>query len=345
LTTGNLNDQVPGALGQPGTTVLYGGTADSPIQSGGQITLGYWFGDQHLFGIEGSGFYLARKASSYTASSSGVPILARPFFDTTSNTESAQYVAFAVPVLGQVVSTLAGSARIDTSTQLWGADINFRTQCFCGDWWNVGFLAGARFLGLDESLQVQENLTSLFTVSLPAIGTTNAGDNIRVTDRFGTSNQFYGGQIGSDVELRYKRWYVDFVGKLALGSSNESVTIQGATTFNTATTGMTSFNGGLLAQPTNMGHFSRQMFSIVPESKITVGYQLSDHLRIFASYNFLYWSNVVRPGDQIDRVVNSSQLPNELGPGTLAGVPRPAFAFRGSDFYAQGVSFGVELRY
>ena len=46
--------------------------------------------------------------------------------------------------------------------------------------------------------------------------------------------------------------------------------------------------------------------------------------------------------EQIDLAVNTSQPP--LG-GGLVGPARPAFSFRDSDFWAQGVSFGVEFRY
>jgi hypothetical protein len=59
-------------------------------------------------------------------------------------------------------------------------------------------------------------------------------------------------------------------------------------------------------------------------------------------YNFLYWSNVIRPGNQVDRVINPNLLPPANG---LGGPNRPTFEFHGSDFWAQGVSFGLEFRY
>jgi hypothetical protein len=60
-------------------------------------------------------------------------------------------------------------------------------------------------------------------------------------------------------------------------------------------------------------------------------------------YNFLYWSRVVRPGNQIDRVINVSQLPTSQGPGTVTSPFRPVFAFPGTDFWALGVNIGLEI--
>ena len=55
--------------------------------------------------------------------------------------------------------------------------------------------------------------------------------------------------------------------------------------------------------------------------------------------------NITVSGDQIDLTVNPTQLATPTGPGTLVGPARPAFQFDGTDFWAQGINFGMELRY
>jgi hypothetical protein len=55
----------------------------------------------------------------------------------------------------------------------------------------------------------------------------------------------------------------------------------------------------------------------------------------------MYWNDVARAGDQIDPVVNTSQLP----PGTLVGAPRPAFNFEDTHFWAHGINAGLEYRF
>ena len=56
---------------------------------------------------------------------------------------------------------------------------------------------------------------------------------------------------------------------------------------------------------------------------------------------------MVRPGEQIDRVLDETQIPNFDPPGTIApaGQNRPAVLFRQSDFWAQGMNLGLEFRY
>jgi hypothetical protein len=80
---------------------------------------------------------------------------------------------------------------------------------------------------------------------------------------------------------------------------------------------------------------------VVPEVGVTLGYQFNDHIRAFAGYNFLYWNNVARAGNQVDTSVNTNLLAPPLG----GGPSRPAFSFNGSEFWAQGVTFGIEFRY
>lgn len=52
-----------------------------------------------------------------------------------------------------------------------------------------------------------------------------------------------------------------------------------------------------------------------------------------------------RAGRQIDPVVHVSQFPIRSGNDPLVGPARPAFRFDGSDFWAQGLNFGLELKY
>ena len=88
---------------------------------------------------------------------------------------------------------------------------------------------------------------------------------------------------------------------------------------------------------------TRDRFSVVPEVGINVGYQVTDHINVFVGYSYLYWNNVVRPGNEINLALNSTRTPVSLVPPT--GPIAPIFSFRDSDFWAQGVNFGVGLRF
>jgi hypothetical protein len=77
----------------------------------------------------------------------------------------------------------------------------------------------------------------------------------------------------------------------------------------------------------------------MPEFDVTIRYHLTDSLRFMLGYTFLYWSNTLRPGDQID--LQLSQLP----PEPPAGQHRPAVLLATDDFWAQGVNLGLEYRF
>ena len=44
--------------------------------------------------------------------------------------------------------------------RLWGGDLNFRCNLYCGCWGRLDLLAGARYLELDEQLNIVEALAA-----------------------------------------------------------------------------------------------------------------------------------------------------------------------------------------
>jgi hypothetical protein len=106
-----------------------------------------------------------------------------------------------------------------------------------------------------------------------------------------------------------------------------------------------NFQGGLLALNSNIGNHARDRFSFVPELTLTAGYNLLDHVRVFGGYNILGWTSVVRPGDQIDTGLDETRIPNFPSNQTPLNVARPAVPFKTSNFWAQGLNLGLEVRY
>ena len=86
---------------------------------------------------------------------------------------------------------------------------------------------------------------------------------------------------------------------------------------------------------------------MLPEVGVNVGYQVTDSLRAFTGYNFLFLSSVLRPGDVIDPVIDITNVPR-FGQGLNpipSGLNRPAPILNDSTYWAQGISFGLEWRY
>jgi len=206
----------------------------------------------------------------------------------------------------------------------------------------IDFIFGLRYTNLDESLIITEDLQ---TIESPTPSPPPPNTDIYLQDRFFTENQFFGGEIGFLWEWEYRRWSLEFLSKLAIGNNQQKVHISGMTVTEThLAPASIKTNSGLLAQPSNVGDYSRNEFSVIPEIGATVGFQLTPRLRLTGGYTLVYWGNVVRPGDQIDLYVNPDYLESTLT-GNEGPPFSPAFAFNDTDLWAQGINVGGELRW
>lgn len=187
---------------------------------------------------------------------------------------------------------------------------------------------------LAESLIINEDLTD------PA-----SGIGFDITDSFRTNTQFNGFNFGILYRRQRGCWSLDLAGKIGVGSNRQTVTINGTTIQSQNGTGNPAQVGGLLAQRTNIGTYDRSRFSVLPEFEVKLGYNWTSNLRFTAGYTFIYWSNVARPGDQIDLDVNPNLLPPENTTANPFGALRPAFAFQERDYWVQGLSLGMEYRF
>jgi len=358
VTTGPADADNPAALGAPGTVVLfpqeeteYGGFA------GGRWSAGFWCDACETLGFEVSGFVTEQRANTFRAASdaSGAPVLAVPFVDAQTGLENVSFITFP--------GNFSGGVQVASTARLWGMEGNLLTNTYktvvrwgdqplpLGDL-RVDLLGGFRYASLTESLSINQTSAVLAGGAADFAGATVlAPDVLGINDGFQTRSQFYGGQVGARAEFARGPFYLDVLAKAALGDSHESVRVTGNSTLQpVGPDGLPSgprltAPGGLLATATNIGRVERDRFGFLPECRIGLGWQPCPQFRIFAGYTFLYWSDVVRAGDQIDRVVNLTQVPTSATFGSLTGPARPFVPFKTTDFWAQGVDFGVELRY
>ncbi len=334
LVTTSPNNTVQAAAGvlDQETTTLFGGDLLTASRSGGRIRFGRWLGQGRCLGVEGEYFALGDINDNFVGNSTGDPILARPFFNALTSAEDSELIAFPGVVGGTVTANAQGSLQSAGVRMLWnlcqsGAPINLCSVERCES--RLDLLLGYRFLRLDESLQMREQLTSQLT-SDPG--------TFDITDSFATQNRFHGGEVGVSRTEGYRRWTLDMLAKIAFGNVHQSVSINGNTVIDDGT-GAQAFSGGLLAQRTNIGNYSRDRFALIPELGVTIGYQLTPCWQANFGYSLIYWDRTVRAGEQIDRTVNPNLLPPEVDP--FSGPLRPAFAFQENSFWAQGMSFGM----
>jgi hypothetical protein len=320
-----------GVVGAPGTTTLLGGNSiNSDVHSGGRFAVGGWLDCDQRLGVEIGGFFLGGKTVTrgvVTGTDAVGPTIGFPFFNLT--TGAPDFFALSEPTVS------SGTATETLFQRLFGFSANgllgLGQPCNCCDCCHdsrerprLYLLGGFRYVELDEDFGL---VTS--TTGFP--GGEQAGFTSVHGDQINAQNRFYGGNGGVRVEYWSGPWYFAATGQVALGWTHESVDLGGITT--TTMGGVTTVTpmSGILVHPSNAGRFTRDRFAVLPEATLNAGVNVTSWAALFVGYNFLYLSDAVRPGQSIDSGFN--------------GTTRPAPILHSTDFWAQGINFGVALRF
>jgi hypothetical protein len=380
LTTGAPSQG--GVLGASSTLVLAGNGSIGYNALNGMTLWGDFWGDaDRRFGMAIDGFYSENKtiSSKFAMTGNGpggigsadIPILARPFIDSTFGPTSL--------VLGGP-NTGISSAVVSTSSQTWSIEASamfnlFRTAPDQKWFMSTDLLVGYNFTELRETLAVSSvtningsTSSPIFSinpatgfpiqsgllvtpVSVPVggVSVTSPGQ-IAITDRFTTSNLFNGTTVGIRNEFRYGMFSVETIGKIAMGDMQQNVEISGFTYVQNMTTvdrvgSLGTAYGGLLANNSNIGRFSHNDFAVIPEATINFGVNITRSLSLFVGYNYLYMNHIVRPGDQINPTVNTSGVPLSGNYGLNGTTPVPHINFNYTDYWLMGANFGMSFKY
>lgn len=327
LTTSTDTDDA-GILGRPTTRTLFGNELlNEGNRSGGRFTLGCWMDPYQDAGLEVTYIYLGDSTDVFESGLTSNSILARPFFDSGDGVESSWLLAQP----GQ----LQGSATVTAKNQFTSLEALVRRRLFDDCSSRINMLVGYRYASLRDQLSINDHRVRTGTSAIEPIGT-----QIDQFDFFEGNNTFHGFEIGFVNEVHYNNWSLELLTKLALGNTRSEIGIDGHTdlTYNGTTTTTT---GGLLTQATNIGQYQRDNFTVMPELGLTLGYDVTRHLRATVGYSFIYWSKVVRAGDQIDTNVNLPATAGQLP----TGAQQPAASFKTTDFWAQGLNVGFQYNF
>ena len=316
-----------GVLGQSGTSILFGdGGLNGDSRSGGSITFSMWLDPAEMQGVDFSYLGLETETETFRATDGDFSIVARPFFNIINDAQDARLIAF--PGLTQ------GSVSVSASTEFQAAEVVVRRIAERSETSDLFFVAGYRFSELEDSLRILESTRSL---SGPTSGAT-----FDLLDQFDTRNSFHGGELGlTYVGYAPHGWSMELNAKVAFGSTQAWARVFGQTTTTGVAGGVNTAPGGLLTQSTNLGEFEDDEFSTVSEFGVTLRRQLNCQWSATVGYRLLYWSDVLRAGEQMDLRINTSQIP----PGTLSGEALPRSPLAMSEFWAQGLQFGLEYRF
>ena len=312
-------------LGSPATAVLIGGSQEeSQAVSGGRFTKGFALNSAGTAAVAVSYFFLGTRTDRVTVAAPDARgrNLGRPFVD------AADFRPGVLPLAGP---GFVGSATLLTNVRVTGWEINGLGNLINAPMTRVHALAGYRYFQTAEGLRLEQHVFDANGLS--------AG----VADQFDTRNAFHGGQLGLIAECDFGRLDLELTGKIALGRSNSTLRVSGGTVARNADGSVDAFGAGVLALASNSGSASEGHFAVLPEAGVKLGYRFGDRARVFLGYNFIYLSDAARPGDQIDPVLDVTQVP--LNGRFVAAGDRPGPLFARSDFWVQGMMLGLEYRY
>jgi hypothetical protein len=340
-TVGSPLDPHPTVLGQPGTVVIFGdNNIGLGMYSGIKANAGLFLdADDHL-SVEVVGWYvlLNHKEFGFASDNTGSPPIGRPAFDVVAGKE----IAFVDALPGQLV----GGVGADVRSQLIGGEINARYHGYTGDRFHLDGLVGFRYLRLAESLSIHDQFTPLTDNAVSFEGVpVPAGSAFSDLDRFATSNDFYGGQIGARVQWEGDWVVVGLFGKVGLGVTDQRVDISGSTTVTTPDGVARTAVGGVLALPSNIGSHDRTSLGFISEGGIDFGVNVTKHVQLSVGYSFLFWNQVLRPGGQIDRGINTNQVPTANAFGGTSGPVRPLAPLGEEAFWAHTICVGLTIHF
>lgn len=340
-----------------------GNPLNAGTQLGARFTAGVWLDPQESLGLESSFFFINSRLVPFRdttgnnitqfpltfPNSSNIYTLTTTTTATSTTTTSTLLQSLPTVAVRQSTSNISGSS----SSALLGGEVNARSvfglqyarDPFLG--YLVSGLLGFRYVDFHESLQVGDAVGLFLPPGFQDVNgfgqplNTNLPTNLNYTtlDSIRTTNQFFGGQGGLDVNWYAGRFLVDLRGKVGLGVMHETVDVFGATQTNGVVV-----PGGLLSSPLDQGTHTFNRIAVVPEINVKLGYQLRSWVRVFAGYDFLYLSSVVRPGDQT--AISSTNIQATVsGTTTTILLNQPSFQFHPTDLVVNGINCGVEFRY
>ncbi|KLU05384.1 putative signal peptide and transmembrane protein [Rhodopirellula islandica] len=313
-------------IGNPTTEVLYGNDSpNSEMRNGVRLSIGRPISDRWNF--YGEGLYVGDAGDPFRQFSSGQPILARPYVSAQTGLNDSELVAFP--------NVLEGAISVETESRLFGFEIGASSVFSEDKDTRISIFTGYRFIQFEDSLGVQEDLESIDLGGVVPLGTT-----FRVNDSFEAKNQFHGVNLRLEIEKQLNRWDLVFQPSLALGSMERTVSTAGTTRTQIPGLDPTFVDGGLLAQPTNIGQDTSSVFTVLPEFRFSLGREVLSGLRFDVGYSFLLLPKTFRAAEQIDPNLNASQI----GGGALVGPGAPAVARNESHLWNQSITFSVALQ-
>ncbi len=286
-----------------------GGNDLTQFRTGFRTEAGYWFDPEDRWGISARFYFLGALSNRYIGGGNGRNVINVPqsVVTPTGLVSLPLYVGYPGLTIGQV-NSVAGTNFI-------GGDASIRHGVGQGGRFDWNLLAGYRFLHLGDNVDTTFNVLSPLLPGAQLVGS----DSVR------TRNYFNGGQVGFSTSCRHAMFTFELQSTIAFGATTSVLDVDRLRAASTPTSvagfpipGQLQANAALALGRSNTENY----FAVVPEVGMKFGWQPTEHIRFTAGYDFVYWSRVRR--------AEPLYLPGSSG---------------STDFWAQGISSGFELRY
>jgi hypothetical protein len=326
VTTGDATGL--GRLGSPETRTLIGpGSLPASVFPAMKLTIGGWLYDDFLGGeLSMFGTVLRATHASTSSNATSGPLLAIPFADVTLGTAQQSSLVVAQPGVS------SGRAWIDDAVEFSGFDaaaLVSLNEHILNPNASLTLLGGIKALSFRERFKFSSGTDFL------------SGQSQSHNDIFLANDSFAGVDLGVRGGFRVRRLTIEATGRTAIGASMTTLYIGAQDSMTMAYSRIQTVPGeGLFAQPTNVGRWYRQTFSVVPSAQLRVGYDLTSHLRLTIGYEAFFWTHMLRAPNQLDPSINLDRAV-----GLMAGPPRPAPLSNYTNFWAQGFTAGAQLNY
>src|SRR5262249_31663797 len=198
--------RVPDGLGGsiPGPILPVADVIPDRFQGGFGLTVGRWFGEGNIHGVEASLFTVGAD-STFDALAPGMLVV----FPNGADASAPQGIVLPPPLAQAIVTVFPATL----SNWFITTDVDYRRNLYCSPTARLDALVGYRFAYLREELYPGE----------PPDPAKDEHDRNRVA----VTNPFHGGQIGLAGEVRGERWYISGSAKVALGVVTPEVTASG----------------------------------------------------------------------------------------------------------------------
>jgi hypothetical protein len=327
-----------GILGLPTTEVVAGDcVVGNNFSSGFQLETGFWLNASTGWALKGDYFNAGRDSYGLISDPDDSHIVARPFLDAETGSQSA--------FINSAANEQSGLIRLSSFDDFQGAGFSMQkfiwrsgSACTTGGGANVSLVGGYRYYHQDSLVWIGDSFQAETGNSLML----PPGQIAIIQDKFAGRNEFHGFEMGLQGRLQRRAQWLEGSALVALGGSRRVVFVEGSE-IDVLGNQSSELDGGRLTSPlTNIGRSTDDQAQAIPRFRVAAGWQLSEKLSMHFGYNLIIWNGVVQAADHLPP--NMAVDVRNINPQQAGGGPQPAFpGLRDTTMVAHGLDFGLEV--